>query len=90
MLDEGTKTRSALDIAEEMAVLGANLGTASSWDASNASVGPDQEPGRRAGGLGGRGPAPAFSEQEFTRVRDNLLTAIARRKDSPPVIATWP
>ena len=31
---------------------------------------------------------PAFSEQEFTRVRDNLLTAIARRKDSPPVIAT--
>ena len=38
MLDEGTKTRSALDIADEMAVLGAKLATASTWDASTASL----------------------------------------------------
>ncbi|MES1209672.1 MAG: pitrilysin family protein, partial [Pseudomonadota bacterium] len=30
---------------------------------------------------------PAFDAKEFARVRDNLLTAIARRKDSPPTVA---
>ena len=30
---------------------------------------------------------PSFTEKEFARVRDNVLTAIARRKDSPPTIA---
>ena len=29
--------------------------------------------------------APAFDQQEFNRVRDILLTAFKRRKDSPPV-----
>jgi len=89
MLDEGTKTRSALQIADEMAVLGANLATASSWDASTATMSVLTK------NLDAALPVwadvvlnPAFSEPEFARVRDNLLTAIARRKDSPPVIAT--
>ena len=30
---------------------------------------------------------PAFDPKEFERVRDNLLTAITRRKDSPPTVA---
>ena len=30
---------------------------------------------------------PAFDAKEFERVRDNLLTAITRRKDSPPTVA---
>jgi predicted Zn-dependent peptidase len=89
MLDEGTKTRSAIEIADELAVLGATLATASSWDASNASL------STLAKNLDGALALwadvvqnPAFAEQEFTRVRDNLLTAISRRKDSPPIIAT--
>jgi predicted Zn-dependent peptidase len=89
MLDEGTKTRSALEIADEMAVLGANLATASSWDASNASMSVLTKNLDAALAVWADVVQhPAFSEQEFTRVRDNLLTAIARRKDSPPVIAT--
>ena len=30
---------------------------------------------------------PAFDAKEFARVRDNLLTAITRAKDSPPTVA---
>src|SRR4029077_7896845 len=30
---------------------------------------------------------PAFDQKEFERVKDNLLTAITRRKDSPPTVA---
>jgi len=30
---------------------------------------------------------PAFDDKEFARVRDNLLTALSRRKDSPPAVA---
>ena len=31
---------------------------------------------------------PAFSETELSRVRDNLVTAVSRRKDSPPTVAS--
>jgi zinc protease len=89
MLDEGTKTRSALDIADEMAGLGANLGTASSWDASIATMSVLTKNLDAALAVWADVVQnPAFSESEFARVRDNLLTAIARRKDSPPMIAT--
>ena len=53
MLDEGTKTRSALDIADEMAVLGANLGDRQLVGrVERVDVGADQEPGRGAGASG--------------------------------------
>lgn len=38
LLDEGTKTRSSLQVAEEAKRLGANLGTRSSFDGSNVSI----------------------------------------------------
>ena len=38
MLDEGTKTRSALEIADQVAALGATLSTGGTWDASNVSL----------------------------------------------------
>jgi predicted Zn-dependent peptidase len=89
MLTEGTKNRSALDIADQTAFLGASLGTASSWDASNVSL------STLAKNLD---PAlaifadvilnPAFDPKELARVRDNLVTAITRRKDSPPTVAS--
>jgi zinc protease len=89
MLDEGTKTRSALQIADEVAGLGATLSTGGTWDASNVSLST----------LGKNLDAalvifadvvqhPVFDEKEFKRVQDNTLTAITRRKDSPPTVAT--
>jgi zinc protease len=38
LLDEGTKTRNALEISDEAKRLGANLGTRSSFDGSNVSI----------------------------------------------------
>jgi zinc protease len=89
MLDEGTKTRSALQIADEVAGLGATLSTGGTWDASNVSLST----------LGKNLDAalaifadvvqhPTFDDKEWKRVQDNTLTAIARRKDSPPTVAT--
>jgi zinc protease len=89
MLDEGTKTRTAIQIADEMATLGATLATASSWDASSAVLSTLTKNLDAALAVWADVVLhPSFSETEFTRVRDNLLTAIGRRKDSPPIIAT--
>jgi predicted Zn-dependent peptidase len=89
MLDEGTKTRSALAIADELARLGAVLGGGSGWDSSNAVLSVLTK------NLDGALPVfadvvttPAFDPKEFARVRDNQLQAIARRKDSPPTVAS--
>lgn len=88
MLDEGTKTRTALGIADEIAVLGANLSTGSTWDASNVSMSTlsrNLDPALAV--FADVVQNPTFDEKEFARVRDNLLTAISRRKDSPPTVA---
>jgi zinc protease len=89
MLDEGTKSRSALAIADELATLGAVLGGGSSWDLSNVSLSVLTK--NVEGALAVFGDvvtAPAFDAKEFARVRDNTVTAVARRKDSGPTIAS--
>ncbi len=88
MLDEGTKTRSAIQIADEMARLGATLGTASSWDSSSAVLSTLTKNLDAALAIWGEVVLhPTFAESEFQRVRENLVTAIARRKDSPPILS---
>lgn len=88
MLDEGTKTRTAPEIADELATLGANLGGAGGWDSS--SLGLSVLAKNLDAGLAlfaDVATAPAFDAKEFERVRANNLQAIARRKDSPPTVA---
>jgi zinc protease len=88
MLDEGTKTRGAMDIADQIAGLGARLATGGTWDASSVSLSTlsrNLDPALEI--FSDVVQHPAFDDKEFTRVRDNLLTAITRRKDSPPTVA---
>jgi zinc protease len=88
MLDEGTKTRNALAIADDIATLGFNLGTNAGWDASSVSVSGLSENVDKALTIWADVLLqPTFDEKEFARVRDNLLTALRRRKDSPPAVA---
>jgi zinc protease len=88
MLDEGTKTRSALAIADQVAALGATLSTGSTWDSSNVSLSTLTKNMDPAIALFADVVInPSFEPKEFERVRDNLLTAITRRKDSPPTVA---
>jgi zinc protease len=88
MLEEGTKTRTAPEIADQLASLGAVLGGGSGWDSSNESLSVLTK--NLDAGLGVFSDvvtAPAFADKDFTRLRDNTLTAISRRKDSPPTVA---
>jgi zinc protease len=88
MLDEGTRTRNALAIADDIATLGATLGTNASWDASSVSVSGLSENLDKALAIWADVLLqPTFDDKEFARVRDNLLTALRRRKDSPPAVA---
>jgi zinc protease len=88
MLDEGTKSRSALAIADQVAALGATLSTGSTWDASNVSLSTlSRNLDAALSVFADVIVNPAFDAKEFARVRDNLLTAITRRKDSPPTVA---
>jgi predicted Zn-dependent peptidase len=88
MLDEGTKTRSALAIADQVAALGATLSTGSTWDSSNVSLSTlSRNLDAALAVFGDVVVNPGFDPKEFERVRDNLLTAITRRKDSPPTVA---
>ncbi|MEO8214634.1 MAG: pitrilysin family protein, partial [Myxococcales bacterium] len=89
MLDEGTKTRSALDIAEQVGDLGATLSTAASWDASIVTLSTIARNFDATLSIWSDVIVhPAFADKELARVRDNLVTAVARRKDSPPTVAS--
>lgn len=88
LLDEGTKSRTAMQIADEISFLGASLGTNAGWDASQVSVSALKENIDEALAVWADVLLhPTFDEKEFARVRDNLLTALSRRKDSPPAVA---
>jgi zinc protease len=88
MLDEGTKRRSATQIAGEVAQLGARLLTYATWDASAVSLATMTENLDRAAPIWADVLlAPEFAEDELGRVVDNLLSALAQRKDHPPVVA---
>ncbi len=84
MLDEGTTKRSALQISEELANLGASLGSGSDLDSSVVSLSALKDK---------LDPAldvfadvvldPAFPEADFERLRKIQLAQIAQEKDSP-------
>ena len=88
MLDEGTATRNALQIADEVAVLGASLTTTSSMDATTVST--------RA--LAKNFPAaldlvaditlrPSFPGEEIERQRQQRLGQLVQQRDNPAAVA---
>jgi zinc protease len=88
MLDEGTKTRTAPQIANEVAQLGASLTTHATWDATAVSLSVLAENLERALPLWADVLLnPAFTQDDFQRVADNLVSSLAQRKDYPPVVA---
>ncbi|MDC8759645.1 M16 family metallopeptidase [Janthinobacterium fluminis] len=88
LLEEGTATRSAPQIADEVAQLGAFLGTHASADASVAEV---------FALKGNFAPAldvladivqhPAFPEAEVERQRASRLGALAQERENAPAVA---
>ncbi len=89
LLDDGTATRSALQIAEAADLLGASLHTQATWD--------ETETGLHV--LSPRlGPAiellvdvalrPAYAESEVERKRKERLAAIVQEQDEPRIVAS--
>jgi zinc protease len=84
MLDEGTTTRSALQIADELSALGARFEAGSQLDASTVSISALKErldPTLRL--YADLVLNPAFPENDLARVKQNTLARIEQEKVEP-------
>jgi predicted Zn-dependent peptidase len=88
MLDEGAGSRSALEIADEVDFLGADLGTSSSFDASAVRLGvPVARLGQALDVMADVALRPTFPDAELERVREERLTDLLQARDDPATVA---
>jgi zinc protease len=88
MLDEGTKTRSAMQIAEGADLLGASLTTGSSTDYSFVAFRTLKRNIDAAFELGADLLLrPSFPEPEIDRIRHDRLTELMRQRENPNALA---
>ena len=88
MLDEGAAGKSALELADAVDFLGADLSTSSSYDASFVSL--HVPVARLAPALALMGDValkPTFAGADLNRLREERLTGLRQAHDSPPAIA---
>jgi len=88
MLDEGTERYSAIELAEELDRLGAELEITATWDAINLSLHvlrPRLEPALDL--LAEVVARPTFPEAEVRRVREERLADLARQRQEPRYLA---
>lgn len=88
MLDEGTKTRSALQIAQELDGLGATLGVRSSLDTTGVTL--SALKGNLAPSLDLMADVvrnPAFDQSEIDKLRARWLAGIEQEKANPVQLA---
>jgi zinc protease len=88
MLDEGTAIRNALQIADEVAHLGASLGISSSMDATTLAVRSlSKNFGATVDLLADVTLRPSFPAQEIERQRASRLAALVQQRDNPNQVA---
>src|SRR5439155_20408672 len=88
MLDEGTKSRSALEISDELARLGANLETSSDLDTSTvflSAMKANLDPSLAL--FADVVLNPSFPESDFQRLKKQQLDGIQREKSEPVSMA---
>jgi predicted Zn-dependent peptidase len=88
MLDEGAASRSALQLADDVEYLGADLATTGAFDASAVRL--NVPVARLAEALPIMADVvlrPTFPEEELNRLRQERLTALLQAKDDPQSIA---
>ncbi|HYN86666.1 MAG TPA: pitrilysin family protein [Pyrinomonadaceae bacterium] len=89
MIDEGTTRRSALDISNELAAIGASLNTNAGWDSSSASLLTLTRHVDRALDIFADVVInPSFPDTEMRRLRDQRLTSLKQRRDDATAIAS--
>ncbi len=88
MLEEGTASRTALEISEQLALLGARLGTRSNLDMSSVTLSALKE--NLDASLEIYADVilnPSFPEEDFKRLQQQQLAGIKREKVSPVPMA---
>ena len=88
MLDEGTATRSALQIADEVAALGGSLGTGSSMDATTVTARAlTKNFGSMLGLMADVVLNPSFPAAEVERQRAQRLAQLVQQREDPSSVA---
>jgi len=88
LLDDGTKTRSALDIANGLQALGASVNAGSGWDSSNVSMSVLTRNLDAALDIYSDIVVnPIFPETELESVRKRTLGSFIQRRSNPNIIA---
>jgi zinc protease len=89
MLEEGTKNRNAPQIADEVAQLGASLGTGATADESSVQVmSLKRNFSQTLDILADVVLSPTFPAEEVERERSNRLGELVQMRDSAPAVAT--
>src|SRR4051794_39463382 len=90
MLTKGTKTRSATQIAEDMAFLGTELNTGASWNSSSVSF--TATPNNVPGALAVMADAvlnPTFKQDELDLLKSQTLDELKNNLKQPSFIANY-
>jgi len=88
LLDDGTKTRSAVEIANQLQSIGAFLGTGSGWDSANVNMQTLTKNLDQALNIFSDVVInPTFPGEELEKYRGRLLTSFQQRKDLPNAIS---
>ena len=88
LLDEGTSTRSSTQLADDVAMLGASLGSGSTMDYSSVSLYSLTSTADAAMSLLGDVVLhPAFAAAELDRVRSSRLTQLMQQRENPTALA---
>ena len=88
MLDEGAGSRSALELADEIEFLGANLATTASFDASAVRLNvPVSRLQAALPVMADVAQRPTFPQAELDRVRQERLTALLQARDDAAQVA---
>ncbi|MEO6589889.1 MAG: pitrilysin family protein [Pyrinomonadaceae bacterium] len=88
LIDTGTKTRSAVEIANQLQSIGANLGAGSDWDETNISLQTltkNLDPALAV--YSDVVTNPAFPSDELETQRKRALVGFIQRKDNPNAIS---
>ena len=89
MLDEGTATRNALKLADDVAQIGASLGTTSSMDSSRVQVHALKKNAAAALDLLADVTLhSSFPQEEIDRQRSQRLTQLLQQREDPSTVAS--
>lgn len=88
LMDDGTKTRSAVEIANQLQSIGANVNAGSGWDSTNVSMQTLTKNLDAALDIFADVILnPTFPEKEFTSLRDRQIVGLRQQKANPNAIA---